>query len=169
MSRQLCSSLAILALMTIAALPARAETPAIPDGYEITDTDMSYVISLKGETVFEIGFNIGMAPFEIDGPRDMTGNGVPDLTVLWMNSRSTSAFAVFELRPEGLDTLFKSSGMTRDIVDRFSKLSDEDVTKLVSGDINASDLRPHGKISLPEEIRSQDTGKRQRLQPLGSK
>nr|WP_320141212.1 hypothetical protein [uncultured Cohaesibacter sp.] len=177
MSRTFCMNLATLALMTTALLSGLNEANAAPQGYSITDTDKSYSIVLNGETVFEIGFDIGMVPFEIDGPRDMNGNGVLDLTVLWMNSRSTAAFAVFEFWPEELGTLFKTSGPTQDMLQSFSKLSDADIAALVSGEMDAPSLRPHGLLTLPEGLKakpqesnmgSQGTGLSEKMLPLGN-
>lgn len=150
--RPLEIAIAAFALSASVSMSTAAENVAPPKGYSIVDEDKTYSISLNGETVFSIGFDIGMMPFEIDGPRDMTGNGVPDLTVLWMTSRSTSDFAVFEFWPEGFATLFQTSGMTRDMLNTYSGLSDAQVAALVSGGVSSPDLRPQAKITLPQHL-----------------
>jgi len=153
---------ALLAALALAG-PLRAEageTWPAPAGYEIVQSEAGLDIRFEGESAFAVTTDTGELIFAVEGPRDMTGNGVAEVSVLWRSARSASSFAVVELKSGGPEVVFEDRGMTNEIVAAYDNISDEKVKGLVSGEIQPLQLRPQmmpqmspvrRKITRPQE------------------
>ncbi|WP_316861623.1 hypothetical protein [uncultured Cohaesibacter sp.] len=130
--------LAVSALMLTASVAlsggvASENKITLQNGYVLDTENNSVKITQYGKSVFQAGRpEVGNFVTSVNGPRDMTGNGIPDISVMWMLGRSSSAFVILEFGSSGLKTLYEVKGAPWQM-NHLKSLSNEETLALING------------------------------------
>jgi len=91
-------------------------------------------VTLDGKVVFGVEQDPHDPLFQVQGVRDMTGNGHANLAVIWRQARSAAGFVFVEMQPEKFIILHEEQGMTSDILAAYGRLTDEQASALARGE-----------------------------------
>lgn len=111
-----------------------ASAQSLNPGYKVVLEPGEVRVTLDGKVVLSIEQDLWDRLFQVQGVRDMTGNGHANLAVIWRQARSAAGFVFVEMQPGKFVVVHEEQGMTSDILSTYGHLSDEQASALARGE-----------------------------------
>nr|WP_321456759.1 hypothetical protein [uncultured Cohaesibacter sp.] len=85
-----------------------AQAVELPEGYDLTVNEGWVTIAYKGKMYFttKYGSETGRLVL-VDGPRDINGDGILDIRVVYDDGAGFKQYSILTFKPEGLEYLYE--------------------------------------------------------------